>query len=225
MPLPRLRHHPSPISGTSGVSRCCQSDKLRAFSPAVLICSSFFSSSSQPADKHHTARLKALPSSPATSSSTLIPNLSQTQKQKHFPPLLHSYSLSALSHTSYPFPRATPKLPHHRYLSTSPTPKMTYKLKDLPSLADIPPKHEVEVEGIEDAKVLLVKSGNKTHAISPRCTHYGAPLKGGVVDGDRLTCPWHGGMLTLLTEYPHSVPLPFTSSDLRCKYSRVSCTP
>lgn len=55
-------------------------------------------------------------------------------------------------------------------------------------------KREVEVEGIEGGKVLLVKVGNKTHAMSPNCTHYGAPLKNGVVTPDgRLTCPWHGG--------------------------------
>jgi nitrite reductase/ring-hydroxylating ferredoxin subunit len=55
-------------------------------------------------------------------------------------------------------------------------------------------KREVEVEGIEGGKVLLVKVGDKTHALSPNCTHYGAPLKNGVVTPDgRLTCPWHGG--------------------------------
>lgn len=55
-------------------------------------------------------------------------------------------------------------------------------------------KREVEVDGIEDGKVLLVKIGNKTHALGPKCTHYGAPLKNGVLTPDgRLTCPWHGG--------------------------------
>ena len=55
-------------------------------------------------------------------------------------------------------------------------------------------KREVEVEGIEGGKVLLVKVGDKTHALGPNCTHYGAPLKNGVLTPDgRLTCPWHGG--------------------------------
>ncbi|MCJ1353018.1 MAG: hypothetical protein MMC33_003002 [Icmadophila ericetorum] len=54
-------------------------------------------------------------------------------------------------------------------------------------------KREVEVEGVEDGKVLLVQMGNKTHAIGANCTHYGAPLKNGVLTPDgRLTCPWHG---------------------------------
>jgi nitrite reductase/ring-hydroxylating ferredoxin subunit len=71
-----------------------------------------------------------------------------------------------------------------------------YKLKDITSLSSIAPleKLEVEVEGVEEGKVLLVKIEKKVHAVSPRCTHYGAPLKNGVVTGDgRLTCPWHGG--------------------------------
>ena len=70
-----------------------------------------------------------------------------------------------------------------------------YKIKGL-SRCDLKSgeKREVEVEGIEDGKVLLVNVGNRTHAMSAKCTHYGAPLKNGVVSPDgRLTCPWHGG--------------------------------
>lgn len=70
-----------------------------------------------------------------------------------------------------------------------------YKLKDLKSL-DLKSgeKREVEVEGIEEAKVLLVNTGGKITALGARCTHYGAPLVKGVLTGyGRLTCPWHGG--------------------------------
>jgi hypothetical protein len=75
-----------------------------------------------------------------------------------------------------------------------------YKLKDLSSLTLSPnEKLEVEVEGIQDAKVLLLNHAGKVHALSPRCTHYGAPLKNGVVSPDgHLTCPWHGGMSPLI---------------------------
>lgn len=72
-----------------------------------------------------------------------------------------------------------------------------FKLKDIASLADIKPgdKVEAEVEGVEDGKVLLLNHENKIHALSARCTHYGAPLKNGVVAPDgRIMCPWHGGM-------------------------------
>jgi len=70
-----------------------------------------------------------------------------------------------------------------------------YKIKDLPNLnLTSGEKREVEVEGIENGKVLLAKVGDKTHAMSSKCTHYGAPLKLGVLTPDgRLTCAWHGG--------------------------------
>lgn len=71
-----------------------------------------------------------------------------------------------------------------------------YKLKDIASFSALNSldKIEAEIEGIEDGKVLLIKLDNKVHALSPRCSHYGAPMKNGVVTGDgRITCPWHGG--------------------------------
>jgi nitrite reductase/ring-hydroxylating ferredoxin subunit len=77
-----------------------------------------------------------------------------------------------------------------------------YKLKDLKSL-DLKSgeKREVEVEGIEEAKVLLVNTGGKITALGAKCTHYGAPLVKGVLTGDgRLTCPWHGGKYAYLCE-------------------------
>jgi nitrite reductase/ring-hydroxylating ferredoxin subunit len=49
-----------------------------------------------------------------------------------------------------------------------------YKLKGLSAL-DLSngEKREVEIEGIEEAKVLLVKTQGKVHALSSKCTHYG----------------------------------------------------
>ncbi|TAQ86008.1 hypothetical protein B7494_g5665 [Chlorociboria aeruginascens] len=69
-----------------------------------------------------------------------------------------------------------------------------YKLKGLSTL-DLKPgeKREVEVEGIEEGKVLVCNVGGKITALGSKCTHYGAPLVKGVLTGDgRITCPWHG---------------------------------
>ncbi|KAJ5481049.1 Apoptosis-inducing factor 1 [Penicillium diatomitis] len=77
-----------------------------------------------------------------------------------------------------------------------------YKLKGLSSLAEVSSsdKIECEVEGIEEGKVLVVKHAGQAHAMSPRCTHYGAPLKNGVVAPDgRITCPWHGACFNIST--------------------------
>ncbi|KAF5342112.1 hypothetical protein D9611_001598 [Ephemerocybe angulata] len=58
----------------------------------------------------------------------------------------------------------------------------------------------------EDGKVLLSKLGDKIHATSAFCTHYGAPLAKGVLTADgRVVCPWHGGLSPLLgNHYPRA---------------------
>lgn len=73
-----------------------------------------------------------------------------------------------------------------------------YKLKDMSSLnLKNGDKVEAEVEGVEGGKVLLVKLSDKVHAMNAKCTHYGAPLKMGVLTPEgRLTCAWHGGQPT-----------------------------
>ena len=70
-----------------------------------------------------------------------------------------------------------------------------FKLKGLTSLdLEDGQKIEVEVEGIDGGKVLLVALDGKVNAINANCTHYGAPLKNGVVGLEgTITCPWHGG--------------------------------
>lgn len=76
-----------------------------------------------------------------------------------------------------------------------------FKLKGLTSI-DLKngQKQECEVEGVEGGKVLLVKAQDGLHAMSPNCTHYGAPLMKGVVTGDgRITCPWHGACFKIST--------------------------
>jgi len=70
-----------------------------------------------------------------------------------------------------------------------------FKLKDVSSLdLQLGEKKEVEIEGIDGAKVLLLNAGGQIQALGPRCTHYGAPLvKGVLTKSGRLVCPWHGG--------------------------------
>ncbi|GFS84404.1 apoptosis-inducing factor 3 [Trichonephila clavipes] len=49
-----------------------------------------------------------------------------------------------------------------------------------------------EVDLGDDGKVLLVKENGNYSALGPKCTHYGAPLKNGVLIGGKIRCPWHG---------------------------------
>lgn len=68
------------------------------------------------------------------------------------------------------------------FISPSRIMAQEYKLKGLSNL-DLKPgeKREVEVEGVEEGKVLLCNVGGKTTAIGSKCTHYGAPLVKGVL--------------------------------------------
>lgn len=47
---------------------------------------------------------------------------------------------------------------------------------------------QVSVGGTD---VLLVRLGDKCHAVGAHCTHYGAPLVDGALSGVRIVCPWH----------------------------------
>ncbi|GAP85898.1 putative monodehydroascorbate reductase [Rosellinia necatrix] len=77
-----------------------------------------------------------------------------------------------------------------------------FKLKGVSSLSLQPgEKKEVEVEGIDGAKVLLVNAGGgQIQALGTKCTHYGAPLVNGVLTkSGRLVCPWHGACFNAKT--------------------------
>lgn len=48
-------------------------------------------------------------------------------------------------------------------------------------------------EGDDKVEVLLTNIDGKLNALSPKCTHYGAPLANGVLTGKgKIICPWHG---------------------------------
>jgi nitrite reductase/ring-hydroxylating ferredoxin subunit/uncharacterized membrane protein len=63
----------------------------------------------------------------------------------------------------------------------------------LDDLADGTP-HRVEADG---TPVFLLRQDNRIRAIGATCTHLGGPLDEGPVDGDTVTCPWHGSVFSL----------------------------
>ncbi|KAH9038608.1 flavoprotein [Lactarius hengduanensis] len=61
----------------------------------------------------------------------------------------------------------------------------------------------------ESGKVLLSRLGDKIHATSATCTHYGAPLVKGVLTADgRVVCPWHGACFNVCTGDIEDAPAP-----------------
>lgn len=48
-----------------------------------------------------------------------------------------------------------------------------------------------------DVPVLLVREGERIHALANRCNHRGGPLHEGEIGDGTVTCPWHGSRFRL----------------------------
>jgi nitrite reductase/ring-hydroxylating ferredoxin subunit len=55
---------------------------------------------------------------------------------------------------------------------------------------------QVEVNG---KSIALFNLGGNYYAIANECTHKGGPLAEGFVEGESVTCPWHGGQFNIKT--------------------------
>ena len=45
--------------------------------------------------------------------------------------------------------------------------------------------------------IAVFNLGGSYHAIDDTCTHRGGPLSEGHIEGDVVTCPWHGAKFTV----------------------------
>jgi 3-phenylpropionate/trans-cinnamate dioxygenase ferredoxin subunit len=65
----------------------------------------------------------------------------------------------------------------------------------------------LESRGIMGEVTIRQRHG-KFHAIDNICTHRGGPLSEGELEGDEVTCPWHGAKFKVSTGEVLSPPAP-----------------
>lgn len=58
------------------------------------------------------------------------------------------------------------------------------------SLADVPPGSMIQAE-VGERAFAICNLGGELHALDGVCPHAGGPLGEGILDGERLICPWH----------------------------------
>ena len=63
---------------------------------------------------------------------------------------------------------------------------------------DLAPGQTKKVE-VAGKTIALFNIGGSYHAIDDTCTHKGGPLSEGEVQGDVVTCPWHGAKFRTTT--------------------------
>jgi nitrite reductase/ring-hydroxylating ferredoxin subunit/uncharacterized membrane protein len=63
-------------------------------------------------------------------------------------------------------------------------------------LADVPEGGPTKVM-FGTTAVMLVRRGEVVHALKETCSHAGGPLSEGVLEGERITCPWHGSVFRI----------------------------
>jgi nitrite reductase/ring-hydroxylating ferredoxin subunit/uncharacterized membrane protein len=62
--------------------------------------------------------------------------------------------------------------------------------------SDVPPRKPVRVDH-NGTPILLVRQGSRVYALAETCAHLGGPLSEGKLQGDSITCPWHGSRFSL----------------------------
>ena len=87
-------------------------------------------------------------------------------------------------------------------------------------LAEGQPKR-VEAAGVP---VMLLRRGGDIFAISAVCAHLGGPLDEGKIEGETVTCPWHGSVFCVrdgkLLHGPATTPEP--AYDVRVRGGRIA---
>ena len=60
------------------------------------------------------------------------------------------------------------------------------------SQCDLPAINETKELPCGDKMVCVANVNGEIHAMENTCLHRGGPLGGGVIEGGKVICPWHG---------------------------------
>jgi len=66
------------------------------------------------------------------------------------------------------------------------------------SVDEVPPG-ELKIVEVDGEDVVLANVDGEIYAIHGECTHRGGPLGEGILMGDVVECPWHGGQFSVKT--------------------------
>ena len=79
-----------------------------------------------------------------------------------------------------------------------------------------------------EVPVVIVRAGERIHALADRCSHLSGPLSEGDLDDGCLTCPWHGSKFRLadgaVVRGPATAPQPVFDTRVRSGVVQV-CLP
>ncbi|KII89745.1 hypothetical protein PLICRDRAFT_107672 [Plicaturopsis crispa FD-325 SS-3] len=96
---------------------------------------------------------------------------------------------------------------------------MSFKTIAVLDEADLKDGQMKEVD-FDKGKVLVSRLGDKVHATSAFCTHYGAPLAKGVLTSDgRVVCPWHGACFNVCSGDIEDAPAPTSLHSFKAEIS------
>lgn len=62
--------------------------------------------------------------------------------------------------------------------------------------SEVPPRKPVRVEH-KGTPILLIRQGSQIFALAETCGHLGGPLSEGKLEGETITCPWHGSRFSI----------------------------
>ncbi len=103
------------------------------------------------------------------------------------------------------------ELAHEKNLGADHAPRQGFPTEFTPVLAaaDLPSNQPTRAQ-TGDIKLVLVKQGEKIHALADSCSHYGGPLSEGKLEGDCIVCPWHGSRFRLHDGHIEDGPATFS---------------